>query len=93
MSDNWIIYPLGDDIGSIELVDSMGGDLSVTNSARVSFNKYSFELSERDQKLINRMMRNRHGSPFEAVVMQFRVKAPMHVVHQWERHRIASYNE
>jgi thymidylate synthase (FAD) len=38
-------------------------------------------------------MRNEHGSPFEHVVFQFRVRAPLYVVQQWERHRIASYNE
>jgi thymidylate synthase (FAD) len=38
-------------------------------------------------------MRNEHGSPFEHVIFQFRVRAPLYVVQQWERHRIASYNE
>ena len=71
----------------------MGTDLTVVNSARVSFAKRSEELNERDKRLINRMMRLSHGSPFESVVFQFRVRAPLHVVHQWERHRMASYNE
>jgi len=85
--------PLGDEYSKIELTDMMGTDLSVVNAARVSFANRSEALSERDKHLINRMMRLHHGSPFEAVVFQFRVRAPLHVVHQWERHRIASYNE
>ena len=85
--------PLGDGIGFVELVDTMGTDLTVVNSARVSFAKRSESLTERDKRLINRMMRLSHGSPFESVVFQFRVRAPLHVVHQWERHRMASYNE
>lgn len=85
--------PLGDGISSLELIDVMGTDLSVVNAARVSFANRSYELSKRDRKLINRMMRLRHGSPFEHVVFQFRVRAPLHVVHQWERHRVSSYNE
>lgn len=85
--------PLGDGIGFIELVDTMGTDLTVVNSARVSFAKRSEELNERDKRLINRMMRLSHGSPFESVVFQFRIRAPLHVVHQWERHRISSFSE
>jgi thymidylate synthase (FAD) len=38
-------------------------------------------------------MRNRHTSPFEAVVMTFEVKAPIFVFRQWHRHRTWSYNE
>ena len=85
--------PLKDGIGFVELVDMMGTDLTVVNAARVSFANRSEQLSERDKRLINRMMRLRHGSPFEHVVFQFRVRAPLHVVHQWERHRMSSYNE
>lgn len=85
--------PLKDGISFVELTDMMGNDLSVVNAARVSFAKKSTQLSERDKRLINRMMRLQHGSPFEAVVFQFRVRAPLHVVQQWERHRVASYNE
>ena len=85
--------PLKDGIGFVELTDLMGTDLTVVNSARVSFAKRSEELNERDKRLINRMMQLSHGSPFESVVFQFRVRAPLHVVHQWERHRMASYNE
>lgn len=85
--------PLNDGIGFVELVDTMGTDLTVVNAARVSFAKRSEELSDRDRKLINRMMRLQHGSPFEHVVFQFRTRAPLHVVHQWERHRMSSYNE
>jgi len=85
--------PLGDGIGFVELIDLMGTDLTVVNAARVSFSNRSEELTDRDKRLINRMMRLRHGSPFEHVVFQFRVRAPLHVVHQWERHRISSYNE
>jgi len=85
--------PLEDGIGFVELIDTLGTDLTVVNAARVSFANRSYELSERDKKLIHRMMRLHHGSPFEHVVFQFRVRAPLHVVHQWQRHRIGSYNE
>jgi thymidylate synthase (FAD) len=81
--------PLDDGISSLELIDQMGGDLSVVNAARVSYGKRSEVVTEKDQKLISYLMRNQHGTPFEHVTFQFRVRAPLFVVHQWERHRMA----
>ena len=82
-----------DDIGFVELVNHMGDDLTPVNAARVSYAKESKEFTEKDAKLIRYLLRESHGSPFEHCVFQFRVKAPLFVVRQWERHRIASYNE
>jgi thymidylate synthase (FAD) len=84
---------MNDDLGFIELIDHMGNDLTIVNAARVSYSKRSVEMDRRAEKLIDYLMRNEHGSPFEHVVFQFRVRAPLYVVQQWERHRIASYNE
>lgn len=47
----------------------------------------------RDKGLINMLMRDRHGSPFEHISLQLYVKAPLFVFREWQRHRIASYNE
>lgn len=94
MSDAIITsYPMGDDIGFVELIDHMGTDLTIVNAARVSYSKRSEVMDLKAIKLIDYLMRNEHGSPFEHVVFQFRVRAPLYVVQQWERHRIASYNE
>jgi thymidylate synthase (FAD) len=87
------LYPLNDGIGFVELIDSMGNDLKVANAARASYAKFSPELNERDKRLVARMLREHHGSPFEHSVFTFAVKAPLFVVQQWERHRIASYSE
>ena len=46
----------------VELIDSMGGDHSVVRAARVSSGSVSVS-SEKDQGLINYLMRDRHGSP------------------------------
>jgi thymidylate synthase (FAD) len=86
-------YPMNDDLGCIELIDYMGNDLTIVNAARVSYSKRSEVMDLKAMKLIDYLMRNEHGSPFEHVVFQFRVRAPLYVVQQWERHRIASYNE
>ncbi len=49
-------------------------------------------LSVPDDGLLGYLMRERHGTPFEMVQLQFRVRAPIGVVWEWVRHRIASYN-
>jgi thymidylate synthase (FAD) len=84
---------MNDDLGFIELIAYMGNDLTIVNAARVSYSKRSNTMTGKDAKLIDYLMRNEHGSPFEHVVFQFRVRAPLWVIQQWERHRIASYNE
>jgi thymidylate synthase (FAD) len=81
------------DQGSVELVDCMGGDLSVVNAAKVSFHKQSEEMGLSEKKLIAYLMGHRHGSPFEHAVFTFRVKAPIFVAREWMRHRIGSFNE
>lgn len=85
--------PLNDGISSAEILSCMGNDLTIANAARVSMARESKELTERDRRLVGMLMRERHGSPFEHVVMSFRIRAPIFVVRQWQRHRIASYNE
>jgi thymidylate synthase (FAD) len=77
---------------TVELIDSMGGDASVVRSARVSSGSSSDDDS-RDVGLINYLMRDRHGSPFEHAVFTFRIEAPIFVFREFMRHRIASYNE
>ena len=79
--------------GSVELIDQMGDDLSIVNNARQSFGARSDEMSQRDAGLINFLMRERHGTPFEAVVFTFQLKMPIFVARQLMRHRMASYNE
>lgn len=92
-ADPIICYSLGDTIGYVSLITHMGNDLSVVNAARVSYAKNSPQFTEKDAKLIRYLMRNKHGTPFEHIQFQFRVRAPLFVVHQWQRHRISSYNE
>lgn len=76
---------------TVELTDSMGGDESIVRFARVSSGSTGDETS--DKGLIRMLMRDRHGSPFEAPVLQFRVECPIFVAREFFRHRIASYNE
>lgn len=80
--------------GSVNLDAYMADDLSVVNSARVSFGRRSTELSEADKGLINFLMRERHGTPFEHNSFRFVVRVPIFVAREWFRHRVGwSYNE
>lgn len=76
---------------AVELTDKMGGDESVVRFARVSSGTTGTEKSNKG--LIRMLMRDRHGSPFEAPVLQFRIECPIFVAREFFRHRIASYNE
>lgn len=79
--------------GFIELLPSLATDLDVVNAARVSFAERQAEMDPRGEGLIGYLMRKKHGSPFEHNIFRFHVCAPIAVVREWERHRIASYNE
>ena len=80
------------DHGMIRVVDVMGSDKSVVDSARISYQSGTKVLNN-DQGLVKYLMRNFHLSPFESAVIQFHIKMPMFVARQWSRHRMASYNE
>ena len=79
--------------GFVELVDAVGTDLSVVNSARVSFGKHKAELDEKDKKLIKYLIKHKHTSTLEHCFVTFRVKVPLFVRSQHHRHRTWSYNE
>lgn len=81
------------EFGFVRLDSSMADDLSVVNSARVSFAQSSSELDEKAKGLINFLMRERHGTPFEHNSFRFHIKCPIFVAREWFRHRIGSFNE
>lgn len=77
----------------VDLIDHMGDDASVCRAARVStLGAESLNLGE-SAGLIDFLMKNRHGSPFEHITMTWRISAPIFVWREFMRHRIASYNE
>ena len=83
----------GDGIGAVELIDHMGSDLTIVNSARVSFGKEKAEIDEKDKKLINYLVKHKHTSTFEHNVATFRFVVPLFIRSQHHRHRTWSYNE
>ena len=82
-----------DKIGFVEYVDHMGSDLTVVNSARVSFGKHKEQLDEKDKKLISYLIKHKHTSTLEHCNVTFRFKVPLFVRSQHHRHRTWSYNE
>lgn len=82
------------DKGFVSLVDHMGSDISVVNSARVSFGKRTEKLRPRDEKLIKYLWEHNHSSPFRHATVQFHIKAPIFVLRQWMKHQVGcSWNE
>lgn len=80
------------DKGFVRLVDYLGGDERIVQSARVSYGSGTKTYRE-DRGLINYLMRNDHTSPFEQVVLTYHIKMPLFVARQWIRHRTARVNE
>lgn len=81
------------DPGRVTLIDSLADDLMVVNAARVSFGRVSETMTDADKGLIQFLMRERHGTPFEHNCFIFKVEAPLFVAREWFRHRIGSFNE
>jgi thymidylate synthase (FAD) len=83
---------------TVELIKAAASDADVVWAARVS-TKGEQSLddvttdSDRSAGLINYLMRDRHGSPFEHSSMTFFVQGPIFMWREHFRHRIASYNE
>ena len=74
------------DKGFIEVVDSLGNDLTVVNSARVSFGKRKTKWDKGDERLVRYLAKYKHYSPFRHLQVQFHVKAPEFVMRQWYKH-------
>jgi thymidylate synthase (FAD) len=81
----------------VQLVDYMGNDKSIAAAARVSTKGWTEEGDEASgniKGLINFLMRDRHGTPFEHNSLTFRISAPLFVFYEMHRHRVGwSYNE
>jgi len=80
------------DKGEILCTGILGDDHTIVESARVSYLSES-KGNVADKKLLKYLLFHRHTSPFEMVEFAFRVKAPIFVLRQWLRHRVAEYNE
>ena len=74
------------DKGFVEVIDTLGDDLTVVNSARVSFGKRKTKWSKADERLVRYLAKHKHHSPFRHLQIQFHIKAPEFVMRQWYKH-------
>ena len=74
------------DKGFIEVIDTLGDDLTVVNSARVSFGKRKTKWDKGDERLVRYLAKHKHHSPFRHLQIQFHIKAPEFVMRQWYKH-------
>ena len=85
------------DHGHVRLVEAWGSDESIVAAARMStdgsFRGWGTEDAPGDERLLARLWRDRHTSPFEQAGMSLEVRAPLFVLREWQRHRTQSYNE
>lgn len=80
------------DKGFVRLVDYMGGDARIVQTARVSYGEGTKSVRQ-DGGLIDYLLRHEHTSPFEHVIFELHCKMPIFVARQWIRHRTARLNE
>ena len=78
---------------NVKYINSMGNDLTVVNSARVSFDKRSTRLTKEDEKLISYLAKHKHMSPFGHCFATFLVSAPIFVARQLVKHKFLRWNE
>ena len=83
----------GDGIGTVELIQSMGEDITIVNAARVSFGKQKEVMDDKDKKLVKYLIRHQHTSTLEHNLVTFRFVVPLFVRSQHHRHRTWSFNE
>ena len=74
------------DKGYIEVVDTLGDDLTPVNAARVSFGGRSEEFTNKDKRLSKFLIKHKHFSPFSHQHIQIIIKAPEFVMRQWYKH-------
>ena len=78
----------------VDLVEFAGSDELICKAARVSTLGAASIDSAESAGLINFLMKNRHGTPFEHSMMMFRISGPIAMWREYMRHRIGfSYNE
>jgi len=78
------------DKGYVNILDILGSDLTVVNSARVSFDKSVTSLSDSDESLIDYLIRNKHFSVLRHCAISFEIYAPLFVARQWWKHHVAA---
>lgn len=75
------------DKGFVQYISHMGDDLMVVNAARVSFNKISVQMTDKDAKLISYLAKHKHWTPFAHPQITLHIKAPISIRTQLFKHK------
>ena len=78
------------DHGYVKLVNIFGNELDIVNAARLSYDRSSSSLDEKDVRLINFLIRENHTSPFRHVHLSLEFNAPIMVARQHWRHIVGA---
>lgn len=78
-------------LGYVELIDWLGNNHDIAESARVSYQEGTKKTSN-DKNLISRLMRKHHSTPLEQNVLKFQIKAPIFVIIHILKHRTAQFS-
>ena len=79
--------------GYVELIDILGTDITPAQTARLSYANAEKRNVRDDEKLLKYLWVNQHTSPFEFVEVVFKIRLPIFVARQFDRHRTASQNQ
>jgi len=80
------------DHGFFKVLEVMGSDQTICNSARMSYGRGTKKISN-DAGLINYLVDHHHTSPLEMAEIRMHIRMPIFVMRQWVRHRTANLNE
>jgi len=78
------------DQGYVRYLGHMGSDLEIVNDARASFEKESKKFDNKDERLLNFLIREKHTSPFRGSIIKFEAYAPLMVARQWWKYSVSS---
>ena len=83
------------DFTPVEYIESMGDDNAVCDAARVSFDKAADGYTpEQNARLLHFLADHNHWSPFAHASIKFRLRAPIFIARQFQKHQVGfAWNE
>ncbi len=77
-----------DDGGFVELRDWFGQDLSIINAAKITYARFCSEMTDKEISLLKYLWTHQHTAPFRHASLTFRVRCPLFVLRQWQKHQV-----
>jgi thymidylate synthase (FAD) len=74
--------------GVVELRDWFGQDLSIINAAKITYARFCSEMTDKEISLLKYLWNHQHSAPFRHASITFRVRCPLFVLRQWQKHQV-----